>query len=394
MAAAEADLRKMNDKRMDLGYRSGEAIHDLVWLRVGDFYRDTLRNDDKAYASYTNITDRTAWVPWSGRPRKPAARGADETLVLATKAACDILRKRGKEDEIATLQYNLVLAQAEAAAAVLNENETIARFKEILVMPGKSPAGSESFEKRINAFPDEARTNVVKEVGALASGLLDDTRGLLVKLACAPDPSNRSVALKSLLMFAPADKVKELLDKTEADFKAKSIKARLEPALKRLRELAQGNKWQALADEFKDTDFAAWEEKTMAAEALQLRGRAFAALKDGARAETDLKKSLELAPGDRMSLFALAENYQNNLQDKQKELESLLKIHKMGIDYGWLSMTIALRAARIINEGGKKNEALALLKQYDQKQMGGSWGDQFKNAIKDIEASPARPAQK
>ena len=96
LAAAEADLKIMNDKRTQLSYRSGEAIHDLVWLRVGDFYRQYLKDDDRALTAYANVLARTTWAPW-GQPRKPAATGGNETLAAATKAVSDILRKRGKD---------------------------------------------------------------------------------------------------------------------------------------------------------------------------------------------------------------------------------------------------------------------------------------------------------
>ncbi len=222
LAAAEADLKIMNDKRMELSYRSGEAIHDLVWLRLGDFYRDQLKDDDRAYSAYTNILDRTTWSPF-GRPRKPASTGASTTLVAATQAVSDILRKKGREKEIPQLQYNLLLAQAEAAAAVLKGGEMIAKFKEILAMPGKSSVGIEAVEKRIHALPDEVKTNTVKAVGVLVSGLFDDTRDLLVKGACEANTDNRVTALRALLLYAPEDKVNELLEKAEAAFKKDSL---------------------------------------------------------------------------------------------------------------------------------------------------------------------------
>lgn len=371
LAAAEADLRKMNDKRMDLGYRSGEAIHDLVWLRLGDFYRDTLKDDDKAYAAYTNILDRTAWVPWSGRPRKPAARGADETLVLATKAVSDILRKKGKSDEIAQLQYNLVLAQAEAAAAVLKESDTIAKFKEILAMPGKTTPALEAAGKRINALPDEARTNVVKGAGGLASGILDDTRDLLVKTACAPDAGSRDVALRSLLLFAPADKMNELLDKTEADLKKKSIQARLEPDVKHLRALAQAQKWQEIIDQFKDADFAAWQDNDLAGEAFNIRGTAYFNLKMPEKSESDLIKAMEKKPGDLIACYFLAENYRENLKNEDKALAAYQKLVGQGSWY--MPVDATLKAAEILRARNKNEEALKALETLNFEVADGSW---------------------
>ncbi|MFA7157993.1 MAG: tetratricopeptide repeat protein [Kiritimatiellia bacterium] len=371
LAAAEADLKVMNEKRMQLSYRSGESIHDLVWLRLGDFYRDTLKDDDRAYAAYTNITDRTAWVPWLGRPRKPAARGADETLVAATKAASDILLKRGKDKEVAQLQYNLVLAQAEAAAAMLKETETIAKFKEIMALQGKSTPGIETCEKRINAFEDAVRTNVVKGIGELSAGLLNDTRDLLVKTACAADANNRSVALRSLLMFAPPDKVNELLDKIEADLKKKSIQAQLEPAVKRLRELSQGHKWQEILDQFKDADFSAWQDNELAGEAFNIRGTAYFNLKMPEKAESDLIKGLEKKPGDLIACYLLAENYRENLKNEDKALAAYQKLVGQGSWY--MPVDATLKTAEILRARNKNEEALKALESLNFEVADGSW---------------------
>jgi hypothetical protein len=48
LAAAEGDLKIMNEKRTQLAYRSGEAIHDRVWLQLGDLYRTHRKDDDRA----------------------------------------------------------------------------------------------------------------------------------------------------------------------------------------------------------------------------------------------------------------------------------------------------------------------------------------------------------
>ena len=117
LEAAEADLKVMNDKRAQLRYRSGEAIHDLTWLRLGDFYRTYLKDDDKSLEAYLNVCSRTTWAPW-GIPHKPVLTGAGETLAKATEAACDILRKQGKLNKVKELKSSLAKAQADAAAAL------------------------------------------------------------------------------------------------------------------------------------------------------------------------------------------------------------------------------------------------------------------------------------
>jgi hypothetical protein len=214
LAAAEADLRIMNDKRMRLTYRSGEAIHDRVWLQLGDFYRTQLKDDDRALEAYRNVCDRTTWTFW-GRPLKPAARGADETLVAATKAASEILRKRGRLDEVRKLQFNLLKAQAEASASLLKESETIAKFRELLALPGTPSADVEACAKRIDRLGGAGRGKVLAGIGRMTTGLSADARDLLVKAAAAPDAERRRIALRGLLIFVPVEKANELLAKTE-----------------------------------------------------------------------------------------------------------------------------------------------------------------------------------
>jgi hypothetical protein len=206
---AEADLKIMNDKRTQLTYRCGEVIHDKVSLRLGDFYRDSLKDDERALTEYRNVLDRMTWTPF-GRQRKPAARGADETLVAATKAVSEILRKQGKDSEIPQLQFNLLIARAEAAAAEFNEEQAVTLFKEALAFPGKSTA------TQIAALKNDDRKKIIEAAGALVTDLAHDARNLLVKLATEAKPATGQIALRTILLLAPADKVAELLSKPDA----------------------------------------------------------------------------------------------------------------------------------------------------------------------------------
>ncbi|MBN1419395.1 MAG: hypothetical protein JXP34_11505 [Planctomycetes bacterium] len=206
LAAAEADLRIMNDKRTRLLYRSGESIHDRVWLELGDFYRTHLKDDDRALEAYLNVCDRITWAPW-GRPRKPVSTGAGETLAAATRAASEILRERGRLEEAQKLQFNWVKAQAEAAAGLLEEAETLSKFKELLALPGALSADAEAWAKRIEHRESAARERVVGDIRGMTVDLTDDARDLLAKAAVGTDPEIRRVALRALLVFVPPDKV-------------------------------------------------------------------------------------------------------------------------------------------------------------------------------------------
>jgi hypothetical protein len=207
LAAAEADLKVMNEKKTQCMWRGGEAVQDLAWLRLGDFYRDSLKDDDRALAAYNNVLDRTTWDSW-GRPRKPAALGAGETLIAATKAVSEILKKQGKAAEIPKLQFNLLLAQAEAAAGVLNEADMLARFKEMLALPDRTTPEVNVTAARIDPLAGDARVQAVKALAAGVSGLTDDTRDLLVKSASSSKTEDRKVAVRALAMFMTENKAR------------------------------------------------------------------------------------------------------------------------------------------------------------------------------------------
>ena len=383
LAAAEADLRTMNDKRKQLSYSSGESIHDLVWLRLGDFYRDDLKDDNRALEAYNSVIDRAMWTPFVGAARKPAASGADPTLAAATKAASDILRKQGREAEIPALELNLLMAQAEAAAALLKEDEMIAKVREALAVSGKSNPGDAKIAARVSALNEEAGRKVVGKIAGLAaSGTSEKMIEALVRAAAAPDGKNREMAIRALLISAPRDQVLELLDTTEKEEARKASRAKLEPVLHRLRGLTQNRQGKLIASEFQDTDFAAWSEPELAGEAFCLRGQAFASLKDGTRAEADLKKALELQPGNSMALFALAENYRENLSDRRKALETYLQFHEAnGVGYGWMHLDVALKAAELLDSEGRREEARQLLKKFDPEKAQGDWRQRLSTAI-------------
>ncbi|OGQ78135.1 MAG: hypothetical protein A2289_04670 [Deltaproteobacteria bacterium RIFOXYA12_FULL_58_15] len=64
------------------------------------------------------MCDRETWSPF-GTVTKPVLTGATETPVLATEAACEILRAPGGDSSAADdLEANLAQAQAAAAAAL------------------------------------------------------------------------------------------------------------------------------------------------------------------------------------------------------------------------------------------------------------------------------------
>jgi hypothetical protein len=157
LAAAEADLKVMVEKREKLQYSPGEGIHELAWLRLGDFYRNCLKDDERAMQAYGHVLDRKMLAPYRLNViDKPAFTGHSEALAAATRAAGEILRKQGKEAEALKLQFSLLKAQAEALADSGKAAEAVARFREVLVVKGVSAADKEFCEKRIKELQARA----------------------------------------------------------------------------------------------------------------------------------------------------------------------------------------------------------------------------------------------
>ena len=134
----------------------------------------------------------------------------------------------------------------------------------------------------------------------------------------------------------------------------------------------------------------------MAAEAFWLRGMAYFHVKgpgyggdpaSGARAESDLKKALELNPANASAMEKLAENYIVNLKDEVKALDAyLLYLDRYEVNYGGESMRVALTAAGMLVKKGQKDKALGILKKYDLNNVpAGDYRNKFESAIKDCE---------
>ncbi len=238
LEAAEADLRIMNDKREQMKYRAGEAIHDRVALRLGRFYRDVLKDEDRALEQFRQVIDRTTWTFW-GRPLKPAARGGDQTLIDATREASVILRQRGEAGEADQIESDLLLAQAEAAAAVLDQATMLARFRFIMEKPGRVPPGAGETVRRLLDLPEGAQAETLKAIAELAENLRPDTREALVRLAGNPDSPERETALLGLLIFVQdQNKVGEILNQAGAAARQGAARGMRPPATVRILPLS------------------------------------------------------------------------------------------------------------------------------------------------------------
>ncbi|MFA7157995.1 MAG: hypothetical protein WC299_01740 [Kiritimatiellia bacterium] len=145
-------------------------------------------------------------------------------------------------------------------------------------------------------------------------------------------------------------------------------------------EMLGRRQYKELVAEFKDEDFAGWEKR---ADAFCQRGRAYAALKVGEKADADLKKALELSPGNGWFWNCMADNCSDNLRDNQKAVEAYLKCfeldkvaHQGKTSYSFLPVSAIVSAARILCGQGKYEEALEVLDKYkveDLNKTGAYW---------------------
>lgn len=211
LKAAEENLRFMNDKRERKQYRAGESIHDLVWLRVGDFYRDVLKDEERALEAYLAVLDRTTWTFW-GRPPKPAARGGDENLLRAEQAAAEILRARGGQDHIADLRRAVVVAKVNAAAALLDEDALLAGLAEIADPANGGGRRLQVAMEKIQAMEQGRRREILNGLAGQVEDLSEDARELLVRMGSGSNDPGRDDALRGLILLAPADAFSEAGD--------------------------------------------------------------------------------------------------------------------------------------------------------------------------------------
>lgn len=165
----------------------------------------------------------------------------------------------------------------------------------------------------------------------------------------------------------------------------------------RMNILLNAGKYADLIAAFKAEDIESWPAgESVIARGLYYRGSAYARLKDGAAAESDLKKAYA-HPADENTaggiLFALGNNYRDNIKDDVRALEA----YKMIIDNvkSFYAYNFVLLPAAVILRGqGKHDEALKLLASADLSRSNphtrvaflGEWGETLAGHGKKAEA--------
>lgn len=209
---AEEDMRTMVDKGKKLVYSPGAAILDLSWKRLGDFYRDRLKDDARALEAYAHVMDRMS-VFHDDRPlHKSLLSGNSEVFAAATEAAQKILLRQGREDEARRLKLDLLKAQAEALAFLRELDEALDRFSRMLSIEGVFTAQHDAHKEHLRKLPAATRERALALI-AEETPFARETRAFLLEAATGDDAGYAEVALRALLAFAPVGEVQAILTK-------------------------------------------------------------------------------------------------------------------------------------------------------------------------------------
>lgn len=205
----------------------------------------------------------------------------------------------------------------------------------------------------------------------------EDALGAFVALSESKDATDfqKSDALEQAVQCArnlrDAEKVDELIAKIP-----------LEPVAKTLRMVAALDRREAegaIAD-YSGEDFAIWPFWQRGAAGFA-RGRLFAAAGDGAKAEADLTAALEWVADPRIRLelqLAIAQNRERNLKDAAAALQAYRDMAgSTGQNGSSTYFYGVLGATRLLQESGKFDEALTMVRRVDATKLTGTWRGQF-----------------
>ncbi len=161
----------------------------------------------------------------------------------------------------------------------------------------------------------------------------------------------------------------------------------------RMENLLAQRKWKEVGEQFGGEDFAKWPFWQIGAGAF-VRGRAYAVLKDGEKAEADLKRALLYTPDRRIRISILAtmgSNRETNLKDDEAALEAYRQNYegKKGIGAAEEFRSI-INAAGILTRQGKFDEALEAINHVNVEKLKGVWRHSMQIARGDAFAAAGR----
>ncbi|MCE9604414.1 MAG: DUF4838 domain-containing protein [Planctomycetia bacterium] len=160
--------------------------------------------------------------------------------------------------------------------------------------------------------------------------------------------------------------------------------ANVEATLAKMRALVSARQWNDLIGQFQDEDLAAWKNVAPAkvSAAAGLRGKAYAVVKDVARAEKDLKLAVERSPKNGEHWHELGTFYESLPTNAQPALEAYEKSFQCaGKSSGWLPLSATIHSATILLKQGKHREAQQVMERYDSSdllEMAPIWGDKMR----------------
>ncbi|MDD4871168.1 MAG: hypothetical protein PHR77_11470 [Kiritimatiellae bacterium] len=149
----------------------------------------------------------------------------------------------------------------------------------------------------------------------------------------------------------------------------------LQPVSKtcQMRIMMAERKWQEVVDRFKDEVIDSWPEE-VAANAFHYRGGAYYNLKDGIRAEKDLKKAAELLTEENakgLALIALGDTYRHLLKNDDLAIETYRRVYKTAF---YKQCQAVISTAGIFQRQNKLNEAVMEMNKIDMKKVqSGYW---------------------
>jgi tetratricopeptide (TPR) repeat protein len=140
-----------------------------------------------------------------------------------------------------------------------------------------------------------------------------------------------------------------------------------------MRIMSAERKWKEIIDKFKDDIIDNWPDE-VAANAFHLRGGAYYNLKDGNKAEKDLKKAAELLTEENvkgLALIALGDTYQYLLKNDDLAIEAYRRVYKTAF---YKQCQAAISIAGIFQRQNKLDEAVTEMNRIDMKKVqSGYW---------------------
>lgn len=139
--------------------------------------------------------------------------------------------------------------------------------------------------------------------------------------------------------------------------------------LNRMEVLARQRKWSELVEAFEDEALDDWPT-ARAAQASHLRGQAHAGLRDADRAVRDLRRAVEVSPGNPYYWHTLAGVYRDLVRDPDEAAVAFGRaFEEAGKSGNWLPVSATIEEARIRLRQVRPDDALAVLERYDEEDV-------------------------